>query len=187
MCGLVGCASLQEAQHAFRAAEEAAAAARLQMTAALEEGPSSPEIQEIERSGESRAEKSLVSNSTTDLGVSTTSPKDKPPPPPPQEMYAGLRNMSKGGFLVAIEGVDLDAEHELCGGTLLTWAAEYHRADLIEALLARGANRNKKSRAEQMTALEWAMKTPAGKSDKRRGAERKAAAIAALSKGGAPL
>ena len=99
----------------------------------------------------------------------------------------GLRNMSKGDFLVDIEGVDLDAEHELCGGTLLTWAAEYHRADLIEVLLARGANRNKKSRAEQMTALVWAIKSDAADPEKRRGAERKAAAIAALSKGGAPL
>jgi hypothetical protein len=82
---------------------------------------------------------------------------------PPQTMFVRLRDMSMADFETNIGGggVDLDAEFEASGGTLLTWAAEYHRADMVEVLLARRADKEKKSSMEQMTPLEWATRTPA--------------------------
>ena len=55
--------------------------------------------------------------------------------------------------------IDLDAPHPSFGGTLLTWAAEFHRSDLVQELLARGADPLKVS-YEGWDALQWATNTP---------------------------
>lgn len=89
------------------------------------------------------------------------------PPPltvPPQyalgadtELYSQLKTMTLYAFKEMIKGgsIDLDAESS-AGGTLLTWAAEYHRVDIVEALLAAGADIRKKDSSNNLTALEWA-------------------------------
>ena len=69
---------------------------------------------------------------------------------------------------------DLNSEHPTMGGTLLTWAAEHHRDDLIGLLLERGADPLKASKVENMDALQWATATQGAE-------ERRAATIALLS------
>ena len=91
---------------------------------------------------------------------------------PPQDMSMLLKSMSLADFKAKIggSGIDLDAEFEASGGTLLTLAAEYHRADMVEVLLARGADPKKKSRNEQMTPLDWARLTSANSENNEGGA-----------------
>ena len=84
-------------------------------------------------------------------------------------------------FLASIdkEGMDLDKESDVSGGTLLTWAAEFHRSDICRVLLERNADPLKKSRVEKMNALEWATRTPARGSD---GAQERDQVISMLTK-----
>ena len=56
--------------------------------------------------------------------------------------------------------VDINAEDPRLGGTFLTWSAEFHRSDLVAALLERGADPLKTSRNEGLNALEWATMMP---------------------------
>merc|ERR1712232_1323972 len=74
----------------------------------------------------------------------------------PPELYSQLQNITLHDFQEAIKGgLDLDME-SAAGGTLLTWAAEYHRVDIVEALLAAGADIRKKDSSNNLTTLEWA-------------------------------
>ena len=58
--------------------------------------------------------------------------------------------------------IDLNAEHPTKRGTLLTWAAEYHREDIVKFLLEQGAD-PEISGGTLMTPREWAESTPAVK------------------------
>ena len=92
-----------------------------------------------------------------------------------------MRTIPLADFLASIdkEGMDLDKESDVSGGTLLTWAAEFHRSDICRVLLERNADPLKKSRVEKMNALEWATRTPARGSD---GAQERDQVISMLTK-----
>ena len=66
--------------------------------------------------------------------------------------------------------IDLNAEHPTKRGTLLTWAAEYHREDIVKFLLEQGAD-PEISGGTLMTPREWAESTPAvkGRENRREG------------------
>ena len=68
-------------------------------------------------------------------------------------MYAhnGPLGVLCNATLAGRKGADLDAEFEASVGRwdYLTWAAEYHRVDLVEVLLARDADREKKPRVDR--------------------------------------
>jgi hypothetical protein len=77
------------------------------------------------------------------------------------DLCSRIRCITVEELAQVIEGdVDLDAEAPV-GGTLLTWAAEAHRADLVRVLLEKGANIHKRDSNSRLTALEWAMQTEA--------------------------
>ena len=100
---------------------------------------------------------------------------------PDQRLYVSMRTIPLADFLASIdkEGMDLDKESDVSGGTLLTWAAEFHRSDICRVLLERNADPLKKSRVEKMNALEWATRTPARGSD---GAQERDQVISMLTK-----
>ena len=100
---------------------------------------------------------------------------------PDQRLYVSMRTIPLADFLASIdkEGMDLDKESDVSGGTLLTWAAEFHRSDICRVLLERNADPLKKSRVEKMNALEWATRTPAKGSD---GAQERDQVISMLTK-----
>ena len=88
--------------------------------------------------------------------------------PPPADLFLRMRRGVEGSLSrEELRGIldrtptNLNAEHPASGGTLTTWAAEYHRDDLISLLLARGADPLKPSKVENMTALQWATATAA--------------------------
>lgn len=80
--------------------------------------------------------------------------------PPPALLYTKLQTMKLEQFCEIIdkEPMDLDAE-STGGGTLLTWAAESHRADIVLALLERHVDVNKPDSSSHQTALQWATNT----------------------------
>ena len=87
---------------------------------------------------------------------------------PPADLFLRMRRGVEGSLsreelqrILDRTPTDLNAEHPASGGTLTTWAAEYHRDDLISLLLARGADPLKPSKVENMTALQWATATAA--------------------------
>jgi hypothetical protein len=87
---------------------------------------------------------------------------------PPADLFLRMRRGVEGSLsreelqrILDRTPTDLNAEHPASGGTLTTWAAEYHRDDLVSLLLARGADPLKPSKVENMTALQWATATAA--------------------------
>ena len=62
--------------------------------------------------------------------------------------------------------IDLNAEHPTKRGTLLTWAAEYHREDIVKFLLEQGAD-PEMSGGTLMTPRGWAESTPAVRQENR--------------------
>merc|ERR1711998_210789 len=87
----------------------------------------------------------------------TSAPISKPEgdlPPPPVTLFSALRHITFSEFIKIIDQgpMDLNAQSP-AGGTLLTWAAEYHRVDIVQALLDRGVDARSESNS---TVLEWA-------------------------------
>jgi len=83
-----------------------------------------------------------------------------PKAPPPAYLFNNLRTMPTATFCKVVDQgpLDLDAEAP-GGGTLLTWAAECHRADIVQALLQRHVDVNKTDSSSGQTALQWASNT----------------------------
>jgi O-acetyl-ADP-ribose deacetylase (regulator of RNase III) len=81
---------------------------------------------------------------------------------PPEGLYVKSSSLAQEAYMKKLgdpKMIDLDAPHPSFGGTLLTWAAEFHRSDLVQELLARGADPLKVS-YEGWDALQWATNTP---------------------------
>ena len=82
------------------------------------------------------------------------------PEPPPTLFSAYLKTIALEHFVQQTLGTHLNHEAK-GGGTLLTWAAEMHRADLCASLLDRGADANLADWTSGHTALQWAESTVA--------------------------
>lgn len=82
--------------------------------------------------------------------------------PPPIEFYQQLETISLEDARAIIRRIDpkFINQEAVGGGTLLTWAAEFHRFDIIEFLLEMGANPSLEESWSDRTALRWAEDTP---------------------------
>lgn len=78
-------------------------------------------------------------------------------PPPPEKFFTfEVKTVPLNTFERDTTGCDLNRAHQTNGGTLLTWAAEMHRADLCRSLLDRGADPSVKDWTTGHDALQWA-------------------------------
>ena len=76
---------------------------------------------------------------------------------PPNWLYDAIRTLPSNEVQKTLDLVrDINAQRPAGGGTLLTWAAEFHRYDIAQMLLKRGADAKIKDKFNQKTALEWA-------------------------------
>lgn len=81
-------------------------------------------------------------------------------PAPPDELFSYvLQSIALQDFDVKTGGTDLDYSYKSMGGTLLTWAAEFHRVDLCQSLLDRGADPSSRDWTTDQSALGWASST----------------------------
>ena len=82
-------------------------------------------------------------------------------PQPPEDLFSyALQSISLKDFEAKTKGTNLDHSSKAMGGTLLTWAAEFHRVDLCQSLLDRGADANSRDWTTDQSALGWATSTP---------------------------
>lgn len=102
-------------------------------------------------------------------------------PPPAERLFSGavLKHIPLADFEKEIAGCDVNYEAK-AGGTLLTWAAENHRADLCRSLLDKHADPLKEDWTSRQTALQWAQNTVAVGEDAATAKTNRDATIAAL-------
>lgn len=101
---------------------------------------------------------------------------------PPARLFSTLlKTIDLPSFEREIAGANVDHQPP-AGGTLLTWSAEFHRPDLCQALLARGADPTIADLSTGQTALQWAESTAAVGVDAAASGARRQATIDVLRK-----